>query len=236
MELMVQNQNETDMLRDIITTNGANLPANIEDVLEVFEFTDWKAKAWKIMADKMVRLEGQTEAHASALRSGQQWGIAALYAKKRIGEITRDIPKKVVSNLPNPLNHGPSDVQVGKYEALKEQGLYQHSVSEAERIAANPEILEKVIADAKERGDIPNQSSVLREIKNKDIERRAKEGKINSEKPMPHIGEVSHKINERLVTIWQMSKDITPYRDQVSDDIAKSIISNCHDIITLWEG
>lgn len=33
------------------------------------------------------------EAYNTALRSGQQWGMSALYYQKRIGEITREMPK-----------------------------------------------------------------------------------------------------------------------------------------------
>ena len=85
------NQNEESFMKELVETKGANLPANAGEVLNIFEFTDFKAKAWKIMADKLGKLDEQTEAYNSALRSGQHWGIAALYSQKRMGEITKGI-------------------------------------------------------------------------------------------------------------------------------------------------
>lgn len=154
-------QDEEKFIKDLIESKGNNLPATVGDVLQVFEFTDWKAKAWKTLADKMSKLEDQTEAYHSALRSGQQWGVAALYAQKRMGEITREMPK--LQGL-NRINRVGKDAAEPKQAALKKQGIGS-SYKDAERIASHPEILERVIESSKESGDIPTKGAVLREIK-----------------------------------------------------------------------
>lgn len=157
-------EDEGQFLNEIITTQGANLPAKLDDVLEIFEFTDWKARAWKTLSDKMAKLQDQQEAYHSALRSGQNWGIAALYAQKRMGEITREMPKPQIggygggakSTLPSSSTKG---------DTLLDKGISTRSYKDAERIASSPEILERVINQAKESNEIPTKTAVLREIR-----------------------------------------------------------------------
>lgn len=147
-------QDEGRFLNELIETKGANLPARLEDVLEIFEFTDWKAKAWKTLSDKMAKLQDQQEAYHSALRSGQNWGIAALYAQKRMGEIT--------SSYKDWGDGSP------KEKALNDQGLQKDrgaNYREAERIASHPDVLDRVIEDAKRTNEIPTRTAVLREIR-----------------------------------------------------------------------
>lgn len=78
--------------------------------------------------------------------SGQHWGIAALYAQKRMGEITREMPK--AKSIPiggaSPGGARPSATP-GKIENLKTQGIDRTTYSDAERIASHPEILDRVI-------------------------------------------------------------------------------------------
>ena len=135
--------NQEQFMTDLIETKGNNLPAKIEDVLQIFEFTDFKAKAWKIMTDKMGKLEEHTESYNAALRSGQKWGIAALYAQKRMGEITKAMPRQR-GNV-----HAPASSSLGngrgKVEEMAEHGISSNTYSDAERIANNPEILDRVI-------------------------------------------------------------------------------------------
>lgn len=164
-ELMVLDkaaEHEEEFLNQLIETKGENLPATVDKVLRVFEFTDWKAKAFKSLSDKLGRLEDQTEAYHSALRSGQNWGIAALYAQKRMGEITRDMPRKSVNQYTGGI--GSPDAE-SKQSVLQKQGISRYDSSEAERIAAHPEILDRVIESSKERGEIPTKTAVLNRIK-----------------------------------------------------------------------
>lgn len=152
-------RDENELVKDIVGTKGANLPANVEEVLNVFEFTDFKAKAWKIMSEKLSKLDDQTEAYNSALRSGQQWGIAALYAYSRLGEITRDMPTADRSILASER----SDTR--KEESLRDAGINRHTYHDAEKIASHPELRDRVIENAQAKGEIPTKTSVLNTIR-----------------------------------------------------------------------
>jgi hypothetical protein len=154
--------NEEEFLNELIESKGDNLPAKVDDVLRVFEFTDWKAKAFKSLSDKLGRLEDQTEAYHSALRSGQNWGIAALYAQKRMGEITRAMPRQ----RNNQWNSAEvSTTAESKSKTLADQGVSAHHYKEAERIASHPDILEASIKAAKKHNEIPTKTAVLNRIR-----------------------------------------------------------------------
>ncbi|MCP4648550.1 MAG: hypothetical protein GY853_00535 [PVC group bacterium] len=154
--------NVDEYMREIIVSKGSNLPAKIEDVINVFEFTDFKAKAWKILADKMSKLEDQTELYQSAKRSAQQWSISSMYAYVKIGELSKDIepekntrPMKTDSGL-----HKTRIVRDGKKGSLTHRQW-----KEAEQIEKNLDILEDVIETSKERDEVVTKTAVLGRIK-----------------------------------------------------------------------
>ena len=153
----------------------------------------------------MSKLDEQADLYHSALRSGQQWGIASLYAQKRMGEITQDMPAtKNKYNVSLPLQNGrvgpctggaledgshgaPSKIgrplhrrgigvagypmvnlprlpRTGmgdrdepafnnagsnKMKHLKESGISKTTYQQAEQLAKHPEILDRVVENAK---------------------------------------------------------------------------------------
>lgn len=150
---------EEQFMNMIIQSKGSNLPASVEEVLSVFEFTDFKAKAWRIFASKTSKLSEQADIHQAAIRSGQQWGIAALYAQKRMGEITMEMPKG------KPLHKKYQDSSSeGKETKMANVGISRDTYERAEDIARHPEILEKAIEEAKEKNEIPTRGGVLKKI------------------------------------------------------------------------
>ncbi|MCP4649756.1 MAG: hypothetical protein GY853_06705 [PVC group bacterium] len=170
-------QDEEIFTKEIITSKGANLPSRLEDVIDVFEFTDFKAKAWKILASKMSKLEEQSELYESAQRSGRQWGIASLYAQKRIGEITRDMPNgrgktKMNSNGNNSF----------KIDALKEKGISPQRTSQSEQIANNPEVLDRVVESGEKDIEIPTKAEVFNAIRIKKLKENNQKAKVKSDK------------------------------------------------------
>jgi hypothetical protein len=169
---------ESRFMNEIIQSRGSNLPDNIEQVLPIFEFTDLKAKAFKMLADKMNKLEAQAEISEAANRSARQWSIASLYAQKRMGEITREMPVKNSTPFTRPEVHGDRTLSVGKKESLANEGIHYKVYQDAERIAAHPEILERVIESAEKTNDIPTKAQVLNTIraqKQKEVNARVRE-------------------------------------------------------------
>jgi hypothetical protein len=186
-------------LNAIVESKGDNLPAKVEDVLHFFEFSDWKAKAFKSLSDKLSRLDEQSEAYHSALRSGQNWGIAALYAQKRMGEITREMPVKKRSGTTRDDVVVERGLSHGKVDTLSKQGIHYKAYQDAERIASHPEILEATIESAKKHNEIPTKTSVL--------------NRIRQEKAKQTAGKVQTKIDDKIDK--QRPKAVADYFDAI---------------------
>ena len=143
------------------------------------------------MTDKMGKLEEHTESYNAALRSGQKWGIAALYAQKRMGEI---LPTAGQGDRTS-----PEFIKIS--EEIKNTNVPTSVRTESRAIANNPEILDRVIKNAKDRGEIPTKTAVLNRIK---IEhhRKNSEGRI-----------IKH--NDRVIK--EIPKAVKDYFNAMSD-------------------
>jgi len=225
--------NQDQFITDIIETQGANLPANIEDVIQVFEFSDFKAKAFKMMADKCKKLDEQSEIYHSALRSGQKWGVASIYSYSRMGEITRDMP---TSNGVRKKTSVDGREVVFKKDLLKEAGINNnYMASESETIANNPEIRDRVIRKIEERGEIPTKTAVLNTIRVEKAKERD-ECKIvkNTEKK---IKETPRAVKDYFNAVKDYTKALdfaieVAKRDLFSEE-SLSIIQSKHDQIRI---
>jgi hypothetical protein len=155
-------------------------------VINIFEFTDFKAKAWKILSDKMKNIEAQAEMYQSARRSAQKWSISSLYAQKRLGELTRDIPaekqpRKINKQLENDRNGGVNKSVFIMNQDGPKAGIPTATWRDAERLAnpKNAEIFERVIENAKASDtiEIPTDTKILNTIrieKQKDVNYKAR--------------------------------------------------------------
>ena len=226
-------ENQETFLTGIIESKGGNLPVQIEVIKNVFEFTDFKAKAWKMVTDKMRKLDEHSEAYNSALRSGQNWGIAALYAQKRMGECTREMPQGI-KGPKNNLIRG-EDKTISKQKTLKAQGIDFRKVSEFERIANNPDVLEQVIESAKEHGEIPTKTAVINTIRFKEAKKRSEE---NDNK------KIAKKVRETPKAVKKYFTALATYKDALAEAVeatkqgmfsaeSKNIIITKHDGIKI---
>jgi len=99
---------------------------------------------------------------AEATETAQTFAKVGIYADQRIGEILRELPKsnKWASN---------SDTQEveTKADALKESGISKSQAYDLQAMAANPEVVEAVIAKATEEGRVVSRKKVLDAINEK---------------------------------------------------------------------
>jgi hypothetical protein len=168
---------EEKFMNEIITTRGGCLPDKVEDVISIFEFTDFKAKAFKMLSDKIKNIEDQADLYQSAQRSAQKWSITSLYAQKRMGELTREVPAEKnprnISFMADGVNEKRSYLN-----ADGNKGKLTHRVwADAETIAKHPDVLDRVVERAKDKNEIPTKSAVLNTIRierQKEINTRAK--------------------------------------------------------------
>jgi len=206
----------------IIESQGANLPACIEEIIPVLEFSRAKAKAYQALCDASRRVSEQEELNQAALASGQRWGIVHLYGQKRLGELTREMPKAhtgasgTKSVLVSPENEP-------KGKQIKRSGIGWQAASDAERIAAHPEVLERVIAESERRGDIPTKTAVLHAIK-----REA--ASFNGPREQPDINKVLLDIHGKLIDCRNKLLRVFEHRDSLDDELVQSIRHITEDI------
>lgn len=102
-----------------------------------------------------------------ATETAQTFAKVGIYADQRIGEILRELPKsnKWASN---------SDTQEveTKADAIKESGISKSQAYDLQAMAANPEVVEAVIAKAEQDGRVVSRSQVLKAIKERDEARK----------------------------------------------------------------
>ena len=103
---------------------------------------------------------------AEATETAQTFAKVGIYADQRIGEILRELPKAKnqydVSLVSTPT----------KREAEKQANLDHHTATDLQKMAANPEVVEAVIAKAEKDGRVVSRSQVLKAIKERDEARQ----------------------------------------------------------------
>ena len=192
-------------------------------------------EAFNALSDAARKVQDQEALNKAALESGQRWGIVHLYGQKRLGEITREMPKAqsiavrdnetgmLISTLPSAIP--------GKQAALAASNITSHQASDAERIAAHPEILERVIAQSKEEGFAPRPSDVLKQIKAEAYKANVLD-KIKEE--APDINEVANSIACKLGEVRVKIMKIWEHKDMLSDiniDGIRNAIEDIYDIV-----
>lgn len=95
---------------------------------------------------------------AEALETEQTFAKVGLYADQRIGELLRELPK----------SNRWSDSPTGKTDSVKESGMSPKTAYDLEKLAANPDVVELVIANAEINGTIPSRAQVLNAIRERE--------------------------------------------------------------------
>ena len=96
-----------------------------------------------------------------ATETAQTFAKVGIYADQRIGEILRELPT----------GHGNRFSTTGenlKTETIKESGMSTKTAYDLQAMAANPEVVEAVIAKAEQDGRVVSRSQVLKAIKERD--------------------------------------------------------------------
>lgn len=190
----------------IIASHGENLPDTIQEIIPILAFSKAKMEAFNALSDAARKVQDQEALNKAALESGQRWGIVHLYGQKRLGEITPEVPRE---------NQRKSyDGTVVRSIGGTKSGISERQWTDAERIAKHPEIMEKVIEDAKERGDIPTKGAVLSRIKAESYKTQVLD-KIKEE--APDIDEVANSIACKLGEMVVKIMKIWEHKDMISD-------------------
>lgn len=150
-----------------ITNYQAQLPDTIEDLTQFVLIGRSKLNAYKLKLQKVDRLSDAQSIREQTLQDMQDVSIAIVAAEQRIGEILLSIQKSSGGDRKseNFKNRDSSNFEKTKNEVTSEMGYSKDQVSEYQRLAQNPEIVQKVIDDALTRGEVVTRRLVIEEIR-----------------------------------------------------------------------
>ena len=142
-----------------LSTVTQQLPDTIEDLTQFVLVGKAKLQAYMIKLQTVSKLSVAQEIRDQTLAEAQEISTALIAAEQRIGEILLSIPK--ASGQYSESENRP----VSKNTVASEMGYTKDDVSDYQRMAQNPEVVQMVIDKALENGEVVTKSQVMKEIK-----------------------------------------------------------------------
>lgn len=153
---------------DELTTRTTQLPDTLEDLSQFVLVNKAKLDAYRVKLRAVNRLSDAQEIREQTLQEMQDISSALIAAETRIGEILLNIPKASGRPSENSSNH--SEELKTKSEVTEEMGYTRHEVSDYQRMAQNPAVVNYVLEQAEREGRVVSHAEVMRTIKAKDAE------------------------------------------------------------------
>ena len=168
-------ENDMDVFGELIKHEPGLLSRPIEELGAISFIGAAAVAGYRSLISRLDSLPMTEEQKAKTLKDGQEAGTMLLAIEGRIGEL---LPQDARS------------VRIGSTKPVLPDSLgktpdQRHNASQnARMIAANPDVVAEIIAEAEENEDIPTKTAVLNKVRlNKETERRKKAEKRNKDKP-----------------------------------------------------
>lgn len=149
-----------------ITITSRNLPTNINDLAKFALIGREKLVAVRAEIRAIDKVGLAQEVREQKLHEAQEISEAVTDAEVRIGELTMAMPKASGGDRRSDVfkNTHEDIFEKTKSEIIREAGFTPKQVSQFQRMAANPDAVERAKAQAREAGDILSRSKVLQEV------------------------------------------------------------------------
>lgn len=158
-----------------------NLPANLEDLSKFVLVGRDKLQSVRAEISALNNLNLAKEVREQKLAEGQEIGKLVLLAEARLGELFNQMPKahaggwatkenlEIPSARKSETTESESEEEEPppkpKLEVAAQMGFNKNQVSQFQKLADNPDAVQKAIATAQDNGEIVTRSTVLTEIK-----------------------------------------------------------------------
>lgn len=174
-------------MTDLIVAQN-NLPASIEDLSKFVLVGRDKLQAVRAEISAMKSLNLAKEVREQKLREGQEIGKLVLLAEARLGELFNQMPKQTNNNpagnnqfrtnsLHEEIDQPDVETPKPKLEVAAQMGFNKNQVAQFQKLADNPDAVQKAIDAAKKNDEIVTRSKALDNIKANDT--------IDEEKKIP---------------------------------------------------
>ena len=153
-------------MNELTSYQNQQLPDTIEDLTQFVLVGKAKLQAYMIKLQTINRLSTAQEIRDQTLKEAQEVSTALIAAEQRIGELLLAIPKQAGGDRKSDdfKNRDVSNFEKSKSETVKEMGYSKDEASDYQRMAQNPEIVQKVIDQAVASGEVVTKSQVMKEI------------------------------------------------------------------------
>ena len=150
-----------------ITITSRNLPTNINDLAKFALIGREKLVAVRAEIRAIDKVGLAQEVREQKLHEAQEINDAVLDAEMRIGELMAKVPKASGGDRrsENFKNDTAVDFEKPKADIIRDAGFTQKQVERFQTMAAHPEIVEQVKAEARENDDIASRADILKRIK-----------------------------------------------------------------------
>lgn len=160
-------------------------------------------------------------------------GCAVLDAKVKIGQMSKEQPRTLSGPPVKGTTKGGGTTPSGNPLKHARLGLGANEMQRFQTLARHPDVIEKVKAEAREYGDPPTETAVLKEIQSQNW--KAKAGKPAKEEK-PDINEVASEVFQKLSFASGKLRAIWPHRDSISDFYLKGIRGSIAELIETTGG
>lgn len=162
-------------MNNITTFQSAQLPDTIEDLTQFVLVGKAKLSAYMVKLQAVNKLSTAQEIRDQTLIETQELSTALIAAEQRIGELLLAIPKASGGDRKSEdfKNRDTSKFEKSKSETIKDMGYSKDEAHDFQQMAKHPEVVQKVIENALENGEVVNKSQVMKEIA--EVKRQAKE-------------------------------------------------------------
>lgn len=223
-------------MTDLIVREN-NLPASLEDLSKFVLVGREKLNAIRAEISAIQNLNLAKEVREQKLAEGQEIGKLVLLAEARLGELFNALPKQTTNN-PNGNNQfrsnslreeiDPADEEEPpakpkpKLEVAAQMGFNKNQISQFQKLADNPDAVQKAIDDAQDNDEIVTRSAAIKEIKSQKKEQEIEQAKADitaqkvddTQKPTLFIG---NGINFTPDEPYKLLLTDPPYSTDVDD-------------------
>lgn len=207
-----------------LSVRNETLPDNLEDLTQFVLVGKSKLQAYMLKLRTINRLSTAQEVRDQTLQEAQEISAALMAAEQRIGEILLEIPKSSGQYAKS------ENRPMSKNTLVAEMGYTKDEASDYQRMAQNPEIVQRVIDQALSDGKIVTKSAVMREIESaqraqKEAARLADAYKSDFERERDRVASKSREILELKNRISELEGATTEGLD--TENLSQNVFYFC---------
>ena len=156
---------EDETVNEIAIREEPQLPDTIEDLTQFVLVGKANLNAYLLKLQTVNRLSVAQEIRDQTLREAQEISTALIAAEQKIGELLLAIPTSQGRRTDKETSVERSTKVETKNQTIERMGYGTTEAKDYQQMAKNPEVVQKVIDEAMERGEVVTKASVMREIK-----------------------------------------------------------------------